>query len=273
MQFEDVSFTYDGFKDDMSPVIKRLSFTAHAGKTTALVGPSGGGKSTIFSLIQRFHDVESGAIKIDNQNISDIKIASLRQHIAYVSQQPFLFEGTIADNLRYARPNASMEELTDAAKLAQAHDFILAAPQGYDSPVGENGVTLSGGQRQRLSIARAILRNAPILLLDEATSALDNESEALVQSALDTVMKDRTTIVIAHRLSTISNADIIYVIDSGEVVDSGTHAELVSRGSGIYARYNSLQAAGISELDQENYLNDPDPEVNSRASGKRFEKT
>lgn len=247
IQFESVDFSYDT-SEGAGPIIKKLSFTAKAGKTTALVGPSGGGKSTIISLIQRFHDVDAGTIKIDDQDITSIKIASLRQHIAYVSQQPFLFEGTIADNLRYARPGASMDELINAAKLAQAHDFILAAPQGYDSPIGENGVTLSGGQRQRLSIARAILRNAPILLLDEATSALDNESEALVQAALESIMKGRTTIVIAHRLSTISNADTIYVIDNGEVADSGTHSDLVARGSGIYARYNSLQAAGISEL-------------------------
>ena len=249
IRFEAVEFSYDSADSDTGTVIEKMSFVAKAGETTALVGPSGGGKSTIISLLQRFHDLDGGTINIDDQDIKDIKIASMRQHIAYVSQQPFLFEGTIADNLRYARPDASMEELIKAAKLAQAHDFILASSQGYDSQVGENGVTLSGGQRQRLSIARAILRNAPILLLDEATSALDNESEALVQSALETVMKNRTTIVIAHRLSTIANADTILVIEKGKVVDSGTHAELAARKSGIYARYNSLQAAGLSSLD------------------------
>ncbi len=258
--FDDVSFFYDGPSDEAEPVIKKLSFTAHAGKTTALVGPSGGGKSTIFSLLQRFYNPETGVIKIDGQDIGDIKIASLRSKIAYVSQQPFLFEGTIADNLRYARPEATLDEVIHAAKLAQAHDFIVATPQGYDCSVGENGVTLSGGQRQRLSIARALLRNAPILLLDEATSALDNESEALVQSALETVMKDRTTIVIAHRLSTISNADTIYVINDGQVVDSGTHSDLIDRDSGIYAYYNSLQVTGIPDLQKNGTSTDPAPD-------------
>lgn len=244
VRFENVEFSYDIEEDEPGSVIEGLSFVAKAGKTTALVGPSGGGKSTIISLLQRFHDVDSGAIYIDGQDIRGIKIASLRRHIAYVSQQPLLFEGSIADNLRYARPEASTEELVEAAKLAQAHEFILATPQGYDSAVGENGVNLSGGQRQRLSIARAILRNAPILLLDEATSALDNESEALVQAALESIMKDRTTIVIAHRLSTIANADTIMVVDKGKVVDEGTHEELSTQVTGIYARYNSLQSVG-----------------------------
>ena len=242
VRFENVSFSYAAEDEEQGSVIQNLSFTAEAGKTTALVGPSGGGKSTIIALLQRFHDLDSGSILIDGQDIKEIKIASLRHHIAYVSQQPLLFEGSIADNLRYARPDATTDDLVKAAKLAQAHDFILATPQGYESAVGENGVNLSGGQRQRLSIARAILRNAPILLLDEATSALDNESEALVQAALESIMKDRTTIVIAHRLSTIANADAIMVVENGKVVDQGTHDELSKRVSGIYARYNSLQS-------------------------------
>ncbi len=246
--FDKVCFSYESSGDDAGPVIDSLSFVAKAGKTTALVGPSGGGKSTIMSLLQRFHDIESGQITVDGQDIKDLKIASLREKVAYVSQQPVLFEGTIAENLRYARPDATDAEVEHAARLAQAHDFIMASPNGYDSPVGENGVTLSGGQRQRLSIARALLRDAPILLLDEATSALDNESEALVQEALNTLMKDRTTIVVAHRLSTIVNADTILVIDKGKVVEKGTHKQLASRNKGIYARFNSLQTIGNAEV-------------------------
>lgn len=246
IRFDNVEFSFRNQENEGEPVIKNLSFVAKAGKTTALVGPSGGGKSTIISLLQRFYDLKNGEITVDGQNIEKISIASLRQHFAYVSQQPMLFEGSIADNLRYAKPDATMEEIEHAARLAQAHQFIIDTPEGYDSPVGENGVTLSGGQRQRLSIARAILRDAPILLLDEATSALDNESEALVQSALDTIMKDRTTIVIAHRLSTIANANSILVIEKGQVVDRGTHDELIARDAGIYARYNSIQSSGTT---------------------------
>ncbi len=193
-------------------MLRNLSFSAEGGKTTALVGPSGAGKSTVITLVPRFYDPAEGEILIDGQNITDVTKSSLRQHLAYVSQQPYLFEGTIRDNIRYGRPEATDAEIEDAARLANAHDFILAQPQGYDTPVGENGVTLSGGQRQRLSIARALVRNAPILLLDEATSALDTESEAAVQQALDAAMAGRTVIVIAHRLSTVVNADKIIVM-------------------------------------------------------------
>ena len=167
-------------------------------------------------------------------------MASLRRNIAYVSQQPVLFEGTIADNIRYARPEATQAEIEEAARLAQAHDFIASLPEGYDTEVGEMGSNFSGGQRQRLSIARAVLRNAPILLLDEATSALDNESEKLVQEALDRLMQGRTTIVVAHRLSTIRNADLIAVVDKGRIVEQGSHAQLIKKGSGLYSRLHSL---------------------------------
>jgi subfamily B ATP-binding cassette protein MsbA len=224
------------------PVLHGISFRAEAGRTTAIVGSSGAGKSTIVSLIQRFHDVGSGAILIDGQDIAGVTKASLRAQIAYVSQAPYLFEGTVRDNIRYGRPDASEAEIMDAARLAHADEFIQRMPQGYDTPVGENGVTLSGGQRQRLSIARAIVRKAPILLLDEATSALDTESEALVQEALDTVMKDRTTIVIAHRLSTVVKADHIVVLEAGRVVEEGSHARLLESPVGVYARFYSLQA-------------------------------
>lgn len=182
-------------------------------------------------------------ISVDGQNIAEVDLHELRSQIAYVSQSPVLFQGSVRDNLRYARPNASDGEIELAARNAQAHDFITALPQGYDTQLGENGTNLSGGQRQRLSIARAIVRNAPILLLDEATSALDNQSEALVQAALDELMKGKTTLVIAHRLSTISNADSIIVIDNGEVVDQGSHETLVSQKKGVYAQLHDVGLA------------------------------
>jgi ATP-binding cassette, subfamily B, bacterial MsbA len=238
VEFRNVSFAY-GSND---PVLHGLSFIAEGGKTTALVGPSGAGKSTVITLVPRFYDPAEGEILIDGQNIADVTKSSLRHHLAYVSQQPYLFEGTIRDNIRYGRPEATDAEIADAARLANAHDFILAQPMGYDTPVGENGLTLSGGQRQRLSIARALVRNAPILLLDEATSALDAESEAAVQQALDAAMVGRTVIVIAHRLSTVMKADKIVVMQSGRVVEEGTHESLALRPSGLYARLHNLQA-------------------------------
>lgn len=239
IEFRNVNFAYGS----NPPVLRKLSFVAEGGKTTALVGPSGAGKSTVITLVPRFYDPAEGEILIDGQNIADVTKSSLRQKLAYVSQQPYLFEGTIRDNIRYGRPEATDAEIEDAARLANAHDFILAQPQGYDTPVGENGVTLSGGQRQRLSIARALVRNAPILLLDEATSALDTESEAAVQQALDAAMNGRTVIVIAHRLSTVVNADKIIVMQGGEVAEEGTHESLAQQPGGLYARLNNLQAA------------------------------
>ncbi|MEL6503115.1 MAG: ABC transporter ATP-binding protein [Pseudomonadota bacterium] len=230
--FDDVSFAYESEEER---VLDALSFTAEAGKTTALVGPSGGGKSTIIALLQRFYEPDKGRITIDGQPIADAPLEDLRGGMAYVSQAPILFQGTVRENLRYARPDASDAEIEAAAVSAQAHDFITALPQGYDTPLGENATNLSGGQRQRLSIARALVRNAPILLLDEATSALDNRSEALVQKALDEVMRGRTTLVVAHRLSTIAEADKIVVIDKGRVVDQGRHGELMGRKGGLYA--------------------------------------
>ncbi len=233
--FRDVEFAYA----EGSPVLLGVSFKARAGKTTAIVGSSGAGKSTIVALLQRFYDPSAGVIEIDGQDIAGVTKQSLRRSIAYVSQQPYLFEGTIRDNIRYGRPEASDAEVEEAARLAQATEF--AQPHGWNTMVGENGVTLSGGQRQRLSIARAILRDAPILLLDEATSALDNESEAKVQRALDTVMQGRTTLVIAHRLSTVVNADHIIVLESGRLVEEGTHRSLLAKPGGAYARFHFMQ--------------------------------
>ena len=238
IEFKDVSFRYP----DSELVLNGVSFTAQAGKTTAIVGPSGAGKSTIISLVPRFYDPESGSVLIDGVDIEDVTKSSLRKNLAYVSQQPWLFEGTIRDNIRYGLPEASDEDIEEAAKLAYAHEFILEQPQGYDTPVGENGITLSGGQRQRLSIARALVRNAPILILDEATSALDNESEAAVQKALDKAMKGRTVLVIAHRLSTIAKADKIVVMETGKVVEEGSHSELSGQSGGVYSRLQNIHS-------------------------------
>jgi ATP-binding cassette, subfamily B, bacterial MsbA len=246
IRFERVSFSYP----EALPVLHAVSFTAAAGKMTAIVGSSGAGKSTLTALLQRFYDLDGGCITIDGQDIAEVSKHSLRSAIAYVSQQPYLFEGTIRDNIRYGRVDATDAEIEMAAKRAYADEFIRQQPAGYDTLVGENGVTLSGGQRQRLSIARAIVRNAPILVLDEATSALDNESEARVQEALADVMKDRTTIVIAHRLSTVVHADHIVVLELGRLVEEGTHRSLIANPHGVYARYHRLQnEKGLGLLD------------------------
>ncbi|HBZ37686.1 MAG TPA: ABC transporter ATP-binding protein, partial [Balneola sp.] len=204
------------------PVLKNISFKAKAGETIALVGPSGAGKTTLLNLIPRFYDVEKGEIKLDGTPISDLKVKSFREHISIVPQEVHLFSTTIKDNLKYGKLDATDEEIIQAAEDANAHDFIIEHPDGYDSLIGEKGVKLSGGQRQRMAIARAILKNPEILLLDEATSSLDSESEAQVQEALNRLMKGRTTFVIAHRLSTIQNADRILVLDKGEIVEEGT---------------------------------------------------
>ncbi|MBZ9656096.1 ABC transporter ATP-binding protein [Phyllobacterium lublinensis] len=244
VEFDKVRFSYSsGF-----PVLHGVSFIAKAGKTTAIVGASGAGKSTLIGLVQRFYDIDAGRILIDGQDIAYVSKRSLRQSIAYVSQQPYLFEGTIADNIRYGRLDATDEEIIEAARLANADEFIRQQPQGYGTEIGENGANLSGGQRQRLSIARAIVRNASILLLDEATSALDNESEKRVQQALEHVMQGRTTIVIAHRLSTIVNADHIVVMEAGRVVEEGVHETLLIRPNGVYARFYQLQGRDESPI-------------------------
>ncbi|WP_421934560.1 ABC transporter ATP-binding protein [Phenylobacterium sp.] len=231
IRFEGVGFSYA----DGPPALQDVTLEVHRGETVALVGPSGGGKTTILNLIPRFYDATAGRVTIDGTDIRDVTLSSLRAQIALVTQEPFLFDDTIRANIAYARPEASQEEIEVAARAAAAHEFILSLPGGYDTLVGEAGARLSGGQRQRIAIARAFLKDAPILLLDEATSALDTESEAQVQAALARLMAGRTTILIAHRLSTVRGADRIYVIDKGRVVETGDHGSLIKK-RGLYAR-------------------------------------
>lgn len=238
--FKDVEFQYAG--DSENKALNRINFTAEPGKVTALVGPSGGGKTTIINLIPRFYDVTNGTVKIGTTDVRDFKLASLREHIALVSQDITIFDDTIAANIAYGRVDVTQKDIERAATQAAAHDFISAFPNGYDTMVGEDGAKLSGGQRQRISIARALLHNAPILLLDEATSALDNESEKAVQSALQALEKGRTTIVIAHRLSTVQEADQIIVLNDGGIVEQGTHKDLMNHKDGLY---NNMYKAGL----------------------------
>jgi ATP-binding cassette subfamily B protein len=238
LAFHDVSFAYPGREDDA--VLRGVSFRVAPGETVAIVGPSGAGKSTLFQLALRFYDPASGAIMLDGVNISKLDPADLRAEIALVPQDAFIFGASVADNIAYGAPGATREAIVSAARQAAADRFISALPRGYDTALGERGVTLSGGERQRIAIARAILKDAPVLLLDEATSALDAESETLVQGALETLMKGRSTLVIAHRLATIVNAHRILVIEAGRVVEEGTHASLMS-ANGLYARLARLQ--------------------------------
>ncbi|UEM06411.1 ABC transporter ATP-binding protein/permease [Skermanella rosea] len=242
IRFEGVHFSYG---EEKKQALHGISLDVPDGQTVALVGPSGAGKSTLLNLIPRFYDVTGGAVRIGGVDVRDVTLASLRSQIALVSQEVALFDDTIRANIAYGRIGATEEEVVAAARAAAAHDFILGLPDGYDTLVGEFGVKLSGGQRQRISIARAMLRNAPILLLDEATSALDTESERAVQGALKALQEGRTTLVVAHRLSTIVDADRVYVIDEGRVAETGTHAELLRRG-GIYARLWGLQSGMAS---------------------------
>ncbi|OYU16883.1 MAG: ABC transporter ATP-binding protein [Rhodobacteraceae bacterium PARR1] len=229
----DVRFTYDGNRD----VLQSVSLVFPAGKTTALVGPSGGGKSTIMSLLLRLYDPAEGAVEFDGLDLRRIRRASLQAHMAYVGQNTFLFSNTVRENIRMGRPGATEDDIIAAARAAQAHDFITGLPQGYDTPVGENGIFLSGGQRQRLSLARAIIKDAPILLLDEATSALDNQSEMLVRDAITAATKGRTTILIAHRLSTVLTADEIVYVEGGRVVEQGPLNDLLSQDSRFAAMF------------------------------------
>ena len=234
--YEDVSFHYS---DDDTPVLSHVSFEIPAGKSIALVGPSGSGKTTICSLLPRFYDVTDGRVTIDGNDVRKLTLVSLRSQIGLVSQDVYLFGGSIKDNIAYGKPDATMDEIVDAAKKANIHDFIMELPDKYDTFVGERGTRLSGGQKQRISIARVFLKNPPVLILDEATSALDNESERFIQKSLEELAKDRTTITIAHRLSTIRNADEILVVADCGIAERGTHEELLAL-DGIYARYYDM---------------------------------
>ena len=236
VSYENVSFHYS---DDDTPVLSNVTFDIPAGKSVALVGPSGSGKTTICSLLPRFYDVTGGRVTIDGKDVRDLTLESLRNQIGLVQQDVYLFCGSIRENIAYGKPGASMEEIIDAAKKANIHEFIMSLPDGYDSFVGERGTRLSGGQKQRISIARVFLKNPPILILDEATSALDNESERWIQQSLEELAKNRTTITIAHRLSTIRNADEILVVANNGIAERGNHDELLEQG-GIYAHYYEM---------------------------------
>ena len=236
VRFEHVTFSYN----EGDEILHDLSFEAEPGQAVGLVGPSGAGKSTIASLLPRFYDCEAGTIRIDGTDIRHVTLDSLRNQVGIVPQETILFNGSVYDNILYGRLDATKEEIEEAAKAANAHDFIMELPDGYNTMLGDRGVNISGGQRQRIAIARAILKDPRILILDEATSALDTESERVVQEALNRLMVGRTSIIIAHRLSTIKNADRILVLDKGKLVEDGTHEELMNK-NGLYAHLYQIQ--------------------------------
>jgi ATP-binding cassette subfamily B protein len=235
--FDDVSFSYDGVR----PTLDRLRFEVQAGEMIGLVGPSGGGKSTLVNLLARFHDVSSGRILVDGIDLRDFDSTQYRRHVGMVLQDPYLFFGSVLDNIRYGVPDATPARVVHAARVANAHDFVCKLPHGYDTLVGERGHTLSGGERQRISIARAVLSNPRILILDEATSAVDTETEQNIQEAMDRLVKGRTVFAIAHRLSTLRRASRLFVIQDGKLREQGTHAELYANPEGTYRRLYQLQ--------------------------------
>ena len=244
IDFQQISFQHQDAKE---PIFTNFSLHIRPGERVGLVGVSGSGKTTLTKLLLRFADVTQGAVLISGQDIKTVTQQSLRECIAYVPQETTLFHRSVAENIAYAKPDATADEITRAAKLANADEFIRELPNGYDTLVGERGIKLSGGQRQRIAIARAILKNAPILVLDEATSALDSESEALIQDALLTLMQDRTSVVIAHRLSTVASLDRIVVLQDGKIVEQGTHSELLSRPNGVYHHLWARQSGAFME--------------------------
>ena len=250
LRLENITYSVPQANGEREKILDNVTLDIPDGRYVVITGPNGGGKSTLCQLIPRFYEISSGSITLDGQDIRHIKLADLRGSIGIVQQDVFLFAGTILDNIRYGRPTATMEEVIEAAKLAEIHDDIMAMPDGYDTIVGERGIMLSGGQKQRVAIARVFLKNPKILILDEATSALDNESEEAVQESLEELARGRTTIIIAHRLSTIKHADEIATVEHGRVVERGTHEELLARG-GTYARYYRMQFEGARahELD------------------------
>jgi len=245
VEYDGVTF---GYGDE--PVVEDVDLTVEGGETLALVGPTGAGKSTVLKLLLRLYDVDEGAIRVDDQDVRDVTLSSLRQHVGYVGQDTFLFYGTVRENITYGAFDADDEDVIEAAKAAEAHEFITNLADGYDTMVGERGVKLSGGQRQRVSIARAVLKDPDVLVLDEATSDVDTETEMLIQRSLDRLTADRTTFAIAHRLSTIKDADTILVLEDGEVVERGAHGDLLANG-GLYAHLWGVQAGEIDELPEE----------------------
>jgi ABC-type transport system involved in Fe-S cluster assembly fused permease/ATPase subunit len=261
IKFENVCFSYDPERQ----ILKNISFEVPAGRMVAIVGPSGAGKSTISRILFRFYELSGGRVLIDGQNISDVTQASLRAAIGMVPQDTVLFNDTIEYNVRYGRPQASEREVRNAARLAQIHEFIMTLPQGYDALVGERGLKLSGGEKQRVAIARTILKGPPILMLDEATSALDSHTEKDIQDALERVARDRTTLVIAHRLTTVIHADNIIVLDHGEIVEQGTHMELLAKG-GLYASLWTRQREADEARERLAHVLDSDAELLSRAA-------
>jgi subfamily B ATP-binding cassette protein MsbA len=261
VRFENVSFSYSGANGSEPQILCNVNLETRAGEIVAIVGSSGAGKSTLVHLIPRFFDVTSGAIKLDGHDIRDATLASLRAQIGIVTQETILFNDTVRNNIAYGQPNVTVEAVTDAARTALAHDFIMRLPERYDTIIGERGLRLSGGERQRIAIARALLKNAPILILDEATSALDTESEALVQSALQNLMTGRTVFVIAHRLTTVRHADRIVVLEGGHISDSGTHEDLLTR-LGTYRKLYELQFMDLdSKMGDEAGVGARDPQA------------
>ena len=250
VEYDDVTFGYESERGEGGPTVENISFDVPGGETVALVGPTGAGKSTVLKLLLRMYDVDEGAIRIDGTDISDVTLSSLRQSIGYVSQNSYLFYGTVRENIAYGTFDATDEDVREAAKAAEAHEFIQNLPDGYDTMAGERGVKLSGGQRQRITIARAILKNPEILVLDEATSDVDTETEMLIQRSLDRLTAERTTFTIAHRLSTIKGADQIVVLEDGQIRERGTHVELIDE-DGLYANLWAVQAGEIDQLPEE----------------------